>query len=113
MMWLAYLIAAAVSEPKPSVESILPKLFEQLPSVAAVIAVVLIFIRFLEGDRKSNQEFLAQVQREHITSRQETRQTVSENTASLRESVTATQRNSDMLGQLARVIERWDNGRDK
>lgn len=87
---------------------VLSRIVEQAPSVAAIICVVIIFLRYLESEGKKNREFMTQMQQEHIDSRNESRKTILDNSTCLRDNIIATQRNSDMLAQLARIIELWD-----
>lgn len=87
---------------------VLNRIVEQAPSVAAIICVVIIFLRYLESEARKNREFLTQMQQEHIDSRTESRKTIAENTACLRDNITATQRNTDMVAQLARMVDKLD-----
>ena len=89
------------------------KLIEQLPAVAAVIIIVLIFIKFLEGDRKVSREFYLQLHEEHLEARKETQLRISENTDALKENVVATTRNSGLIADLSRIIDRMDRDHGK
>ena len=88
--------------------SVLPKLIEQLPAVAAIIVVVMIFIRFLEGDRKVSREFFTQLHEAHLEARKQSTDQIHDNTEALRDNAVATTRNSAMINDLTRIIDRLD-----
>lgn len=93
--------------------TVLPKLLEQLPAVAAIIVVVLIFIRFLEGDRKVSREFFMQLHEAHLEARKQSTEQIHDNTEALRDNAVATTRNTGMINDLTRIIDRLDREHSK
>lgn len=113
---LIFLAAEAVTPvgQSPMIEtSILAKLVEQLPAVAAIIIVVMIFIKFLESDRRVSREFYQQLHDAHLEARKESQTRIADNTDALKENVVATTRNTSMIADLSRIIDRLDRGREK
>lgn len=90
------------------VNDIMGQLVTQLPSAAAVIVVVMVFVRFLADQQKVNRDFFAQLHEQHMQAREEMIRKLSDNAEAARENVVATTRNTGMLGDLSRAIDRMD-----
>lgn len=117
MLYLAAVLTNALQTATPVANpivetSVLLKIFEKLPDVASIIVVVLIFIKFLTDDRKAGREFFKQLHDDHMEARKDSQARIGENTEALKENVIQTVRNTGMLADLSRIIERLDRRRD-
>lgn len=87
---------------------VIPKLIEQVPAVAAILILVIIFIKFIEGERSNAQLFFKQLHQSHLDARKEAMDRMQGNTEALKENIIATIRNTDQLSQLSRIVDSWD-----
>lgn len=90
------------------VNDVFPQLVTQLPSAAAVIVVVMIFVKFLGDQQKINRDFFHQLHEAHLQAREEMIRKLSDTAEAARENVVATTRNTGMLADLSRAIDRMD-----
>ncbi len=100
------------------------KLMEQSPMAAAIIGVIIIFMRYLKDRDKANREYhkeqrqvlsdmFRQFQSEHLDARSQSRETLNRNTSALETNVSATNRNSYVIETLVKSIDglaRSNNG---
>jgi len=84
------------------------KILYELPAVAAVIAVVYLFIKHIETQSRSNQEFFRELHAEHITARQESQRIIQENTEAVKDGIQATTRSTSAVQDLIRIVDRLD-----
>jgi hypothetical protein len=108
MMALLLLLAAAGAEPATlsPMETAILKLFGEIPYVAALIVVIWIFLKFLVSERVVTQNFLSVLNQSHLDARKESQARIGENSQCLRDNIEATAKNTAMLADLARYIER-------
>ena len=90
---------------------VLAKMAEQIPNSVALIVVILIFVKFLDGQSKQSQNLYRILHEEHLAARLESQKRIQENTEALKENVVATTRNTGMMGDLSRIVERMDRNR--
>lgn len=97
-------------------DDFIKKMMAESPMAAAVIAVVLIFMRYLKDRDRANRDYhreqretmtktFKQFHDEHIDARNEARDSVQRNTAALETNVSATNRNSFAVETLAKSID--------
>jgi len=88
-----------------NMEQIAIRLVEQSPAVGATVFLVILFLRHIRTEREQQNIFFRQIHEDNLTAREQTRDAIEKNSATIIESVRVTARNTETLDRLSRAIE--------
>lgn len=89
-------------------EQVVQKLIEQAPGVAALIVLVMLFLRHIRSEREQQNKFFEQIHADNTEARKDMKTAIERNTVTITDNVRVTSKNTDTIDRLARAIERCE-----